>query len=62
MLLKAGGRLILGDWAYELANYLDLNLPRGIRFEGSQVVFGNDLLRGWEGTIPLEQFLAEDLS
>jgi len=59
MLLKASGRIILGDWAYELANYLDLNLPSGGPFEGLQVVFGNDLLRGWEGIIPLEQFLAE---
>ena len=59
ILLKASGRIVLGDWAYELANYLDLNLPSGPPIDGPQVVFGNDLLRGWEGTIPLEQFLAE---
>jgi hypothetical protein len=59
VLLKAQGRVILGDWASDLLNYLDLNLRSGIPFEGPQVVFGNDLLRRWEGTTPLEQFLAE---
>jgi len=59
LLLKAQGRIILGDWASELLNYLDLNLPSGNPFEGPQVVFGNDLLRRWEGTTPLEEFLAE---
>ncbi len=59
VLLKARGRLILGNWASDLLNYLDLNLSGGNPFEGPQVVFGNDLLRRWEGTAPLEQFLAE---
>jgi hypothetical protein len=59
VLLKAQGRVILGDWASDLLHYLDLNLPSGNPFEGPQVVFGNDLLRRWEATTPLEQFLAE---
>jgi hypothetical protein len=59
LLLKAEGRLILGDWASDLLNYLDLKRLGGMPFEGPQSVFGNDLLRGWEGTTPLEQFLAE---
>lgn len=59
MLLKAQGHLILGDWASDLLNYLDLNRPSGMPFQGPQVVFGNDLLRRWEGTTPLEHFLAE---
>jgi hypothetical protein len=59
MLLKAPGRIILGDWANEVAHYLGLSAPTAIPPEEPQVVFGNDLLRGWEGTIPLEQFLAE---
>jgi hypothetical protein len=59
VLLKAQGRVILGEWASNLIYYLDLNLPSGFPDEGSQVVFGNDLLRRWDGTTPLEQFLAE---
>ena len=59
MLLKAPGRIILGDWANEVAHYLGLSAPSAIPPEEPQVVFGNDLLRNWEGTIPLEQFLAE---
>jgi len=59
MLLKAQGRLILGDWAPDLINYLGLSLPSSFPFEGAQVVFGNDLLRRWHETTPLEQFLAE---
>ncbi|HSV22013.1 MAG TPA: hypothetical protein VLJ17_03190 [Xanthobacteraceae bacterium] len=59
VLLKAQGRIILGNWASDILNYLDLNLSAGNPFEGSQVVFGNDLLRRWEGTTPLEEFLAE---
>jgi len=59
VLLKAQGRVILGDWAPDLLNYLDLNLAKGFPLEGQQVVFGNELLRRWEGTAPLEQFLAE---
>ena len=59
MLLKAQSRLILGEWAPNLVYYLGLNLPSGSPFEGAQVVFGNDLLRRWDETTPLEQFLAE---
>jgi hypothetical protein len=59
LLLKAQGRMILGDWANEVAHYLELAAPSAIPPEQPQVVFGNDLLRGWEGTIALEQFLAE---
>jgi hypothetical protein len=59
LLLKAQGRLVLGDWASDLLNYLDLKRPSAVPFEGPQAVFGNELLRRWEGTCPLEQFLAE---
>ncbi len=59
MLLKARGRVILGDWAPELVYYLDLNLMSGWSFGGTQVVFGNELLRRWDGTTPLERLLAE---
>jgi hypothetical protein len=59
MLLKAPGRIILGNWANEVAHYLGLGAPSAIPPEEPLVVFGNDLLRNWEGTIPLEQFLAE---
>jgi hypothetical protein len=59
VVLNAHGRIVLGKWASTLLYYLDVDLPRGSPFEGPQVVFENDLLRRWEGTTPLEQFLAE---
>lgn len=59
ILLKARGRIILGNWPNEVAHYLGLGAPSAIPPEEPPAVFGNDLLRRWEGTIPLEEFLAE---
>jgi hypothetical protein len=59
-LVRPTGRMILGDWAPELVFYLDLNLPtEWTPHEGPPVAFGNELLRAWDQTKPLEQFLAE---
>jgi hypothetical protein len=59
VVLNAQGRIVLGNWAPDLLRYLEVDLPRGWPLEAPQVVFGNDLLRRWGGTTPLEQFLAE---
>jgi hypothetical protein len=59
VLLNAQGRIVLGNWYHEVLCYLDVNLPRGYPLEPPQVVFGNDLLRRWDGTTPLDQFLGE---
>jgi hypothetical protein len=63
MLLKTRGRIFLGHWSSEVASYMNLNSPRdevrGYPIQGPTIVFGNTLLRNWDGMTPLEQFLAE---
>jgi hypothetical protein len=59
MLLRASGRIILGDWANEGTHYLGLGAASAIPPEEPQAAFGDDLQRRWKGTISLEQFSAE---
>jgi hypothetical protein len=59
VLATARGRVVLGEWTSELANYLGLNLSSCLVSEACQFVDGKDLLHTWDGTIPLEQFLDE---
>src|SRR5262245_4739863 len=62
MLMASDGRIVLGAWASELAHYLDLN-PVGDLLEanlvGPRIVLDNALLRSWNRTTPLQEFLAE---
>jgi len=59
LLLKTPGRIILGQWSSEVTSYLNLNpIERLNSIEGPKTVFHSSLLRSWEGTTPLEQFLA----
>ena len=65
VLLKSRGHIILGNWSREIASYLDLDSPRPLEKEADpdylidpRSFFDNKLLRQWERTVPIEQFLA----
>jgi hypothetical protein len=57
-LAQPQGRMILGGWAPQVVLYLNLNLTFGNPLEGQRIVFDNGLLDSWDGSTPLEQFLA----